>query len=259
MEKRSILLTATVSQGLQDILHSVFLIKTKDYLAAREIIGEQDKDACRAQIDFTVVTADEVYWAKLIEAIEEHCWDDPVIVFLDSVSRIDKLAKLCKERRLTALTVKYDSDLQGALARIRHQDKGVLLATRRFGRGVDLRFKIDSIVIVAFVPRSMAELTQLAGRSSRTMRTHRCQLFAVSKTIQSEAMESYLEAQSAEPLKDGLRVVKLMRGRRRMGEKNDAQLIQLLKAGWKINLSKLTKVIRPRQIDAFVIEGEERD
>ena len=55
---------------------------------------------------------------------------------------------------------------------IRERKGGVLAVNKAFGRGTDLKFSIDSHVVVCFEPENMSELLQLVGRSSRTHKQH---------------------------------------------------------------------------------------
>lgn len=100
---------------------------------------------------------------------------------------------------------------------IRFQDKGVVATLSRYGRGADIRFKTDSFVIIGFAPKSMDQVVQMTGRSSRKMGTHESMVMAVDGENDEQALRAHLIHQNKLPIKQGVRVAKVMIGRRRLG------------------------------------------
>ena len=70
---------------------------------------------------------------------------------------------------------------------IRQQDKGVVATLREYGRGADIRFKVDSLVLIGFLPLMFDSVLQMTGRASRTMGNHRSKLIAIHQTLPSES------------------------------------------------------------------------
>ena len=54
-----------------------------------------------------------------------------------------------------------------------------------------MRLKTDSLVIIGFEPKCMDQVIQMAGRRSRTMKTHRALLFASTLLPLPRISESY--------------------------------------------------------------------
>lgn len=80
------------------------------------------------------------------------------------------MRKACKAAaNLPCYPIEDWTHLETARILLRDRDRRVIvIMPRNFGRGTDLRFKVDAAVFVAFQPAHMAELNQLAGRCSRT-------------------------------------------------------------------------------------------
>ena len=116
---------------------------------------------------------------------------------------------------------------------IRHLDRGIVIAGRDFGRGSDIRFSVDSHVIVSFTPISTEELNQLSGRSSRTMKTHHCDVIIHDTRVYTESFKDWLEARSYHKLSDGLKILNVLRGMRMEKDYTDDQrVLSLFRKGW---------------------------
>lgn len=63
-----------------------------------------------------------------------------------------------------------EAKLLQARSYLKEEEKGLIVMDRKYGRGADVRFKVDSYVLVTFAPKNEIELSQYAGRSSRTMK-----------------------------------------------------------------------------------------
>ena len=85
-------------------------------------------------------------------------------------SHVKDLKKIAERNRLAFYDATTDAKLLQARSYLKEEDNGLVVIDRKFGRGSDIRFKVDSYVIVTFVPDNELELMQLAGRSSRTMK-----------------------------------------------------------------------------------------
>ena len=82
------------------------------------------------------------------------------------------------------------------LVLIRERKGGVLAVDRSLGRGTDLKFSIDSHVIVTFEPENMSELLQLVGRSSRTHKQHQGSVVIKSDIHDVSSLRKYLEVKN---------------------------------------------------------------
>jgi len=54
-----------------------------------------------------------------------------------------------------------------AMTVIRGMTNCVVATLQPYGHGVDIRFKMDSVVVIGFLPSRMELVLQMAGRSSR--------------------------------------------------------------------------------------------
>lgn len=95
--------------------------------------------------------------------------EKPVIVFLDTKTKANRLKKFCSAKSLQFDAITEDLALEPTMSVIRNNNTGVVAALGVYGRGADIRFRVDSHVIVAFIPHRLDILTQMVGRSSRTM------------------------------------------------------------------------------------------
>ena len=55
----------------------------------------------------------------------------------------------------------------------------------------------------------------------------------------SSNIEDYLKAKNYQSMKDGEKLIMLMKGRRKLGVFNDAEMIDLVKAGLRIDICKI--------------------
>ena len=89
---------------------------------------------------------------------------------------------------------------------IRQQDRGVVAAVKEYGRGADIRFKVDSFVVIAFLPTMYDNVLQITGRSSRTMGSHKSKLIAIHDRHLSDSIEEYLKSTNHYKMEDGIEV-----------------------------------------------------
>ena len=116
------------------------------------------------------------YSAKLAESITTEAANGPVVVFLDTKKAIKSLKEVASACEIPFYPVTTDVEMSNTLAIVRDKEDGIFATLARYGRGVDVRFKKDSVVIVGYLPERMETLRQMAGRSSRTMGKHRVKL-----------------------------------------------------------------------------------
>ena len=57
-------------------------------------------------------------------------------------------------------------------------------------------------------------------------------------------------------MKDGINIIKVMRGRRRMNIDNDSEILDLFKNGWQINEIKIVKKITQKKYGTLIKAGE---
>ena len=142
-----------------------------------------------------------------------------------------------------------------ALSVIGTLSRGLIAASDVYGRGIDMRFKIDSFVLISFMPKRLAYVHQMMGRSSRTMGKNYCKLVCVDKILTNDRVEDRIRALNFVFLKDGLKIAKIMRGRRRKGLSDDALLMKAFKQGWRMNLSKIKKLFKPKDLILYERAG----
>lgn len=124
---------------------------------------------------------------------------------------------------------------------IRQKDKGVVATLGSYGRGVDIRFAVDSLVIIGFIPDRLDNVRQMAGRSSRTLGVHSSRLIAQHTFLTSQSVQSHLTAMNEYNMEDGMRIAKIMRGRRRSNVTDDSVIMPFFAKGWRFKADKLVK------------------
>lgn len=80
---------------------------------------------------------------------------------------------------------------------IKTQSNGLVIVKSDFSRGADLRFKEDAFVLCAYLPHDDVELNQIAGRSSRTMKTHYCHVVCIDKVLDMASVSDWLKCRSS--------------------------------------------------------------
>ena len=66
-----------------------------------------------------------------------------------------------------------DHALKTIDADISHKKRGVLVVLYMYGRGSDIRFAVDSLVIIGFTPNRLDQVLQMTGRRSLMLNSHR--------------------------------------------------------------------------------------
>ena len=77
---------------------------------------------------------------------------------------------------------------------------------KEYGRGADIRFKVDSFVVIGFLPSMYDSVLQMTGRSSRTMGNHRSKLIAIHGNLPSDGVEAHLKQTNTYNMEDGLEI-----------------------------------------------------
>ena len=95
--------------------------------------------------------------------------------------------------------------------------KGCFFTLPEYGRSVDIRFGMDSLVLIGYLPKRLEIVKKRVGRSSRTMPVHHCKFFGIDPVLIDSCIEERLSALHFELLSRGIRVVRIMRVRRRRG------------------------------------------
>ena len=107
--------------------------------------------------------------------------------------------KIAVEMKISVDYIGSDSELSRKRILIRPRSSGVLIVRRNYQRGTDLKFAIDSFVIVTFKPDNQQELLQMIGRSSRQNKQHRGALVCTSNMHTEETLIQLLKLSNTTP------------------------------------------------------------
>ena len=166
---------------------------------------------------------------------------------MDTQAKVNFAKKICQEANITFFTANKDYEMASTLP-IHHQfNRSVIAVHEKYGRGVDIRFDEDSLVIVGFKHSRILADCQMAGRSSRTMGFHRCVLICVDLIQTADIIEVPLNALDFEKLKVGMRIARVMCGRRRLGILRESKMTEAFRSGWLMPLTKLRKFMDNNQ------------
>ena len=135
----------------------------------------------KQNVQYEVVKDEDAYLFSIEQIILEKMEKSPVIVFVDFKNKIGKISKLCAEIGAQFESAKDSDELRLLRGTMRSMDRGVIATLDEFGRGVDLRCKVDSFVIIGFLPKMMNEVTQMTGRGSRTMKISHSKIICIDK------------------------------------------------------------------------------
>ena len=100
LSKRTILLTATMGQPMEDLLFELFGVKRETYLTFEEMISKKGPNTCKASIEYCIVKSDKEYWDRLKAEIHSRYLTQPLIVFVDTKKKISQLKRLCQDLHL---------------------------------------------------------------------------------------------------------------------------------------------------------------
>jgi len=133
--------------------------------------------------------------------------------------------------------------LEQVMSVIRHNTSGVVITLAQYGRGADIRFKKDSFVIIGYIPVRLDIVSQMIGRSSRTMKIHQGKLIGVDKHLTAVSLVDKLKASNGYQMRDGIRVAKILIGQYLAGNEDDSKLAKALKNEWRVDIKRLSSVL----------------
>ena len=232
-------------------MNHLFDKKRKSFVSFRDTIAQASEAACKHDLRYCVVKTKEDFDNEMRTTIIEESKARPVIVFLDYANKAHKIQYIAKEIGVPFFKATNDTEILVTLSVIENQSHGIVAVTEAYARGTDIRFSQDSFVLIGFLPERLAVVHQMMGRSSRTMGRHRCKLVCTDKILTSDCVEDRIGALNFVFLKDGIRIAKVMRGRRRSKIKDDSVLEPAFKQGWRTQMSKIKKHIMPKDIAIF--------
>lgn len=108
-------------------------------------------------------SSNENLLTTLLIDLDKYFEKSPVIIILQDNIRANVINHLRKNKQKFAEGGSFK-----ILSEIRNWDYGVLLLNSDEGRGVDTRFKKNSIVLIAVPINNYHEVQQMMGRSSRS-------------------------------------------------------------------------------------------
>ena len=127
-------------------------------------------------MEFIVERDEAAFKSALKEQILSAASMAPVIVFVDRQKKIDWIKPFVKASGHAFFTASTDMEMRLQLGALGGVQSGVMAVLANFGRGVDIRFAKDAIVVIGYLPARMSQINQMAGRSSRKMALHRCKI-----------------------------------------------------------------------------------
>ena len=130
-------------------MYSIYGFQSKEQLNFDEYLNLDG--ACKAEISYRIEQNAESYWKAVKYTILEHD-SQPIIVFFDNKKKIKELKSFCKMHELPYFPAETDHQLQNVMSLIRTQERGVVATLGDYGRGADIRFKVDSFVLIGFLP-----------------------------------------------------------------------------------------------------------
>ena len=186
MMKRSYLLTATVESYMQDVLFKLFNLKSDKYANYRVLMSDVQKGCCLTSTNYYVGKTETQYWSIIEDRIRDHRNSKPIIAFVKEKAKASKLKEIAQSNRMRYYEATTDTKLIHFRKYLKEESEGIIVLDRKYGRGSDIRFKVDSYVLVTFIPNDSLELTQLSGRSSRTMKQHCCAVVTQHETMDAD-------------------------------------------------------------------------
>ena len=146
---------------------------------------------------------------------------------------------ICDAQKIPLFPAAKDKDLIDAITVIRRMTTGDVATLPPYGRGVDIRFKTDSVVVIGFLPSRMEQVRQMAGRISRSLCRDRFLIVCEQPHLTPDTLENRPSGLDFFSVKSGIRVTKVMRGRRRAAQTDDRSLHSVFKKGWLTDVGKL--------------------
>ena len=95
MERKTILLSATLGYDLEEVLCGFFGESKHSLVKFDELIKESDKTSCIQQTDYVVYKDDEQYWEMMGKFIRSECDTNPMIVYVDTKVKAHRIKQIC--------------------------------------------------------------------------------------------------------------------------------------------------------------------
>ena len=137
------------------------------------------------EIDYCVVKDAAEHSKEMEETITREANQRPIIVFVNKKNQVGKLKTLCATLDIPFFSATSDTEMATTLGVIGNLERGLVAALDSYGRGIDIRFKVDSFVLIGFLPERLEAVKQMSGRSSRTMKKHFSKLVCIDKLLLS--------------------------------------------------------------------------
>ena len=80
------------------------------------------------------------------------------------------------------------------------------------------------------------------------MKTHRGKLICVDQFLTSTSVQDKLHSGNRHLIKDGIRVINVLRGRTMAGKTNDSDIKKAVKQGWMIEIKKLNSILTQSKV-----------
>ncbi|KEJ82398.1 hypothetical protein OXYTRIMIC_115 [Oxytricha trifallax] len=154
--------SATKTRYHKYILQEVFEnISEMKFLSEKQVAsGNIEEDSCQ----IICVKKDQKLSVAVADQIEQHKQNSPLIIIFSKENSGD-IETLQKQN--FGVPSFFASDPY-FLESIKEKDKGILFLPEEYGIGVDTKFKVDAIVLLATLVTSETQLYQMIGRGSRS-------------------------------------------------------------------------------------------
>ena len=157
-ETPTIFLTATVNQNMEDILFQLYGISKQKYATTEELNKDNPNKLPEAVISYKVMKHFDEVDLAVFDIIRSKVDEKPIIIFVKDKGLFRAFKKSLGQFEQHKYYIEKDDDLDRTRIAIRNQDSGILLADFKYGRGSDLRFQVDSHVIINFMPKNYDHL-----------------------------------------------------------------------------------------------------
>ena len=187
LRKKTVLLTATIGEDMENVLFDVFGIRQDTQINFDKYMQGETHSSCNHNIEYQVLKDKEAHWKAIKEAVEAKWRDKPIIVFFQHKNKIKELKKFCDTHKpnIPFYSAENDPQIVRMMSEIRPLDRGVVATIGEYGRGLDIRLKVDSFVVIGFLPSRYDNVLQMSGRSSRSQGNHKSKLIAIHPDITS--------------------------------------------------------------------------
>ena len=111
IQRKSILMTATVDTQMQEILDRLFLIKIKDYLDFNEVLNKAHERPENSNIRFVVKRTANDHYQVLLDTIKNYHKQKPILIFAAGRKLNSMVKAKCQRLSLNYLTVMLDDDI----------------------------------------------------------------------------------------------------------------------------------------------------